>query len=178
MNALAQREIACLHKFPIIPRHTQQGIYNGPGGYHPTKEAKLSVLSDFLKVYKYILPKGADDTLNTGIIWHNGLHADNIFVDEDNHTEITGIIDWQAVHISPMFLAARHPSLIEFDGARPERFVMPCLPENIDELDAQDKKAARELYRAQILWLYYELYVYKQAPVLLHAFKYREYTGT
>lgn len=74
-----------------------------------------------------------------------------------------------------MFLVARHPSLIEYDGPRPERFVMPDLPDNIDEFDSQDKKAARELYRAQMLLFYYELHIYKTAPDLLHAFKYREY---
>ncbi|KAE8398832.1 kinase-like domain-containing protein [Aspergillus pseudonomiae] len=172
MNALVKRELACVSKFSKFPRDTQQGIFNGPGGYHPTKEAKLSVLQDFLKIYQHILPK--DDGLNAGIIWHNDLHSDNIFVDQDKPTTITSIIDWQAVPIYPMFLIAYHPSLIEFDGPKPERFVRPSLPENINDLNPQDKKAASELFLAQTLWLYYETQVYKEAPDLLHAFQYRE----
>ncbi|KAB8255378.1 kinase-like domain-containing protein [Aspergillus pseudonomiae] len=159
MNALVKRELAC-------------GIFNGPGGYHPTKEAKLSVLRDFLKIYQHILPK--DDGLNAGITWHNDLHSDKIFVDQDKPTTITSIIDWQAVPIYPMFLIAHHPSLIEFDGPKLERFVRPSLPENINDLNPQDKKAAGELFLAQTLWLSYEVQVYKEAPDLLHAFQYRE----
>lgn len=34
----------------------------------------------------------------------------------DQPTEILSIIDWQAVNLSPLFLQARHPALIEFDG--------------------------------------------------------------
>jgi hypothetical protein len=169
---LVQRELACLNKFPEFPRDCQQGIFNGPGGYHPTKAAKVSVLQDFLKIYQHILPKG--DALNMGIIWHNDLHTDNIFVDKDNPTKITGIIDWQAVPIYPMFLVAHHPSLIEYDGPKPQRFVQPSLPENIEELNAEDKNAAKELFLAQTLWLYYESQVYKEAPDLLRAFEYRE----
>jgi hypothetical protein len=44
MKALVQRELACLNKFSEFPRDCQQGIFNGPGGYRPTKEAKVSVL--------------------------------------------------------------------------------------------------------------------------------------
>ncbi|KAG2025202.1 hypothetical protein GB937_002963 [Aspergillus fischeri] len=71
---------------------------------------------DFLKIYQHILPKG--DALNMGIIWHNDLHIDNIFVDKHNPTKITSIIDWQAVPIYLMFLVAHHLSLIEYNGPK------------------------------------------------------------
>lgn len=115
-------------------------------GYRLTKEVKLSVLQDFLKTYQYILPKGPDNVINAGILWHNNLHIDNIFVDQANPTEIPGIIDWQVVNTSPMFLTARHPSFIEYDEARLERFFTPRHPEDIDEINAQDRKAAWERY--------------------------------
>ncbi|PYI05373.1 hypothetical protein BO78DRAFT_430530 [Aspergillus sclerotiicarbonarius CBS 121057] len=154
MNALAQREMACLSKFPDFHRDSQHGSFNGPGGYRPTKTAKLSVLQDYLKIYQYILPR--DNALNAGIIWHNDLHTDNVFVDQANPTQITSIIDWQAVAIYPMFLIAHHPSLIEYDGPKPERLVQPRLPDNIDELSPQERKAAKELYLSQTFWVYYE----------------------
>lgn len=169
---MVKRELACAKKISKFPQDCQQGIFNGPGGYHPTKEAKVSVLQDFLKIYQYILPK--DDRLNAGIIWHNDLHADNIFVDKENPTKITSIIDWQAIPVYPVFMIAHHPSLIEYDGPKPERFVQPSLPENINELNFQDKKSAGKLFLAQTLWLYYETQVYKEAPDLLHAFEYQE----
>ncbi|KKK16222.1 hypothetical protein ARAM_001796, partial [Aspergillus rambellii] len=172
INAIIQRELSCINKFSGSPRACQQGIFNGPGGYHPTKVRKLSVLQDFLTIYQYILPK--DEGLNAGIIWHNDLHTGNIFVDKDNPTKITSIIDWQAIPIYPIFLIAHHPSLIEYDGPKPERFIQPRLPENIEKLNSQDQKVARELFLAQTFWLYYETQVYKEAPDLLQAFKYRE----
>ncbi|RAH67227.1 phosphotransferase family protein [Aspergillus aculeatinus CBS 121060] len=172
IHALIQREQACIHHLPSFPRDHHQGIFNGPGGYHPTKQTKLSVLQDLLSIYHHLLPK--DEALNQGILWHNDLHLDNIFVSHDHPTEITGIIDWQAVPIYPMFLIAHHPSLIEYDGLKPERFVQPRLPENIHDLSPADKKAAGEMYLAQTLWLYYETQIYKEAPDLLHAFKYCE----
>ncbi|KAE8150026.1 hypothetical protein BDV25DRAFT_129895 [Aspergillus avenaceus] len=171
-KALAMRELACVNTFSRFPRDGQQGIFYGPGGYHPTKQAKVSVLQDFLNIYQHILPK--DNELNTGIIWHNDLHTDNILVDEKDPTKITSIIDWQAVPIYPMFLIAHHPSLIEYDGPRPERFIQPSLPKDFEELNPQGKKAAKELYLSQTFWLYYETQVYKQAPDLFQAFQYQE----
>jgi hypothetical protein len=169
INALIQREITCLDTFSEFPREGQQGIYNGPDGYHPTKEAKLSVLQDFLKVAAYILPKR--DSLNAGVIWHNDLHSDNIFVDEANPSQITSIIDWQAVSVYPMFLRVHHPSLIDHDGPKVEGFTKPSLPENMEELDPQEQRAARDLFLAQLLWVFYETQVQKEAPDLLHAFR-------
>lgn len=123
---MALREQSCLNEFPTFPRDCQQGIYNGPGGYRPTKEAKLAVLQDFLKIYQHILPKA--DSLNAGIIWHNYLHTGNISVDKYDQMKITSIIDWQGTPVYPMFLVAHHASFIEYDGPRPERFVQPKLP--------------------------------------------------
>ncbi|RDW93617.1 uncharacterized protein DSM5745_00939 [Aspergillus mulundensis] len=181
MKALAHREVACLHKFDKFPQDTQQGIFNGPRGYHPTKEAKLSVLDDFLKVLPYIIPRvwkhteiETETKISSGILWHNDLHAENIFVDETNPSKITSIIDWQAVPISPLFLTAHHPSLIEYDGPQLEGFTKPVLPSNLDTLNPEAKKAAKQLFLAQSLWLTYEIEVQRNAPQLLRVFRYRE----
>ncbi|OQD75577.1 hypothetical protein PENDEC_c006G05661 [Penicillium decumbens] len=92
MEALVQRETACLKKFTTFPQDCQQGIFGGPGCYHPSHKAKLSVLQDFLKIHHHIIPHSKGIT--GGIIWHNDLHTDNIFVDPDNPSQITSIIDW------------------------------------------------------------------------------------
>ncbi|PYH92497.1 hypothetical protein BO71DRAFT_286367, partial [Aspergillus ellipticus CBS 707.79] len=107
-------------------------------------------------------------------IWHNDLHTDNIFVDENNPTQITAIIDWQSVPVYPMFLTAHPPSLVEYDGPKPERFVQPRLPANMKEMNTRDKQATKEPFLAQTLWIYYETQVNKEAPDLPRAFKYRE----
>ncbi|PWY83649.1 hypothetical protein BO94DRAFT_547313 [Aspergillus sclerotioniger CBS 115572] len=172
MTALVQREIACVNKLSSSHPDTQQGIFNGPDGYHPTKAAKRSVLQEYLKIQQYIVPN--DNALNAGILWHNDLHTDNIFIDKANPTQITSIIDWQAIPIIPMFLIAHHPSLIEYDGPKPERFIQPRLPDNIDNLSPQERKAAKELHLSQTFWLYYETQVFKESRDLIHAFKYED----
>lgn len=144
----------------------------GPGGYHPTKEAKRSVLQDFLKIRPHIIPR--HEKILAGVIWHNDLHMDNIFVDTNNPPQITGIIDWQAVPIYPMFLVAHHPSLIEYEGPRLNGFVQPTLPENFETLDPEARKAAKDLFLAQSLWLTYEIEVKRAAPQLLRTFRHRE----
>ncbi|KAF2150526.1 hypothetical protein K461DRAFT_269966 [Myriangium duriaei CBS 260.36] len=40
------------------------------------------------------------------ILWHPDLHARNIFVDAENPTVVTGIIDWQSASIEPAFVFA------------------------------------------------------------------------
>lgn len=172
VKALVQREIACLEKFPSFPRDTQQGIFGGPGGYHPTKEAKLSVLRDFLKICPHLLPE--EEKLSTGVLWHNDLHMHNIFVDSENPSQITSIIDWQGTPIYPMFLICHHPSLIEYEGPELDGFSQPALPENIRTLDPEAKKAAKDLFLSQSLWLAYEIEVQKAAPELLHTFRHRD----
>ncbi|KAG2026398.1 hypothetical protein GB937_001908 [Aspergillus fischeri] len=52
---------------------------------------------------------------------------------------------------SPSFELSKHR---EYDGPKPERFIQPSLPENIEELNT--------------LWLYYKAQVYKEAPDLIH----------
>ena len=172
METIVQREMACLKKFRTFPQDCQQGIFGGPGCYSPSHEAKLSVLQDFLKINRYIIPQVKD--LSAGIIWHNDLHTDNIFVDANNPSQITSIIDWQAVPIYPMFLTAHHPSLVDYDGPKLDGFVQPRLPENFDALDPEARKAAKDLFAAQSFWLSYEIEVQKAMPELLHAFRYKD----
>jgi hypothetical protein len=172
MKALVQRETTCLEKFSTFPRDTQQGIFGGPGGYHPTKEAKLSVLRDFLKICPHLLPR--NEKLCAGVIWHNDLHMHNIFVDSENPSQITSIIDWQGTPINPMFLVCHHPSLIEYEGPELDGFAQPVLPDNIRTLDPEAKKAAKDLFLSQSLWLTYEIEVQRAAPELLHIFRHRD----
>jgi hypothetical protein len=94
-------ENACLDHFPDFPRDRQQGIFNGPRGYQPSKDTKLAVIKDYSRILPCIMPK--DDAYTASILWHDDLHSDNIFVNENCPTEITVIIDWQDVHLSRLF---------------------------------------------------------------------------
>jgi hypothetical protein len=171
LAAIAKREIACLDRFSDFPRDRQQGIFNGPGGYQPSKDTKVAVIRDYGCVLPYIIPK--EDAYTDSILWHNDLHSDNIFVNENCPTEITGIIDWQNAHLSPAFLHVHHPSLIEYDGPILDKFEKPVLPPDFAELSPDDKDKARALHTAQSIWGLYEIFIQKQAPDSLRVLRYR-----
>ncbi|KAF2172794.1 hypothetical protein M409DRAFT_35412 [Zasmidium cellare ATCC 36951] len=153
--AIAEREIACLQRSSKFP--DPQGFYNGPGQYQQNSRTKIQTLRDYEKVAQYLKP--TDPILSEPVVWHTDLHWDNIFVDENDPTEITAIIDWQAVHIAPLFAQARHPEFLKFDGEIPDTFDADAikLPDNFGELSREDQQAARKLRGAQILWKLYEV---------------------
>lgn len=153
--AIAEREIACLQRSEQFP--DPQGFYNGPGQYQQTPELKRHVLRNFERVAQYLKPK--DPVLSKPVLWHTDLHWDNIFVDEDDPTKITAIIDWQAVHVAPLFVQARHPKFLEFEGEIPDTFdanAIP-LPDNFADLSTEEQDAAKKLRAAQLLWKFYEI---------------------
>lgn len=88
-------------------------------------------------------------------------------------TEISCIIDWQAVNLSPLFLQARHPALIEFDGPIPDSFKVD-LPENFEELGPEDQLKAKKLRAAQSLYKLYEIQLLRQCPEVQRALRFRD----
>lgn len=95
----------------------------------------------------HILPK--DINLSKPTLCHSDLHSDNIFVNPSEPTKILNIIDWQAVDVSPLFLQAHHPSLIEFEGPIPEGLGPINLPADFDTLSAEAQHQAETLRAAQ-----------------------------
>ncbi|KAH7384017.1 hypothetical protein DE146DRAFT_636170 [Phaeosphaeria sp. MPI-PUGE-AT-0046c] len=169
-HSRAARELACIEKFSSYP--DQQGLFSGPNQYHQSKALKIGVLRDYLKVATQILPN--DVNLSKPTLWHSDLHSDNIFVDPSEPTRILNIIDWQAVNISPLFLQARHPSLIEFEGQIPEGFEPITLSDDFDDLSEEAQHQARNLRAAQSLYKLYEILMLRQCPEIAHALQFRD----
>ncbi|PWY91337.1 hypothetical protein BO94DRAFT_573791, partial [Aspergillus sclerotioniger CBS 115572] len=101
------------------------------------------------------------------------LHGDNIFVNPDRPTEILSIIDWQAVNLSPLFLQARHPALVEFEGPIPEGPGSINLPDNFDELNPEEQLEAKKLRAAQSLYKLYDIQLIQQCPDIAHALRFK-----
>ncbi|OAL74724.1 hypothetical protein A7D00_0318 [Trichophyton violaceum] len=156
--ANVKRERVSITSLGASPR--LQGIFNGPGLYHLSKTAKLRALDLYLSISKYILPKNKET--HKGVLWHPDLHTNNIFVDPQNPTKITCLIDWQAAHIAPLFLQARRPAFLDFDGPIPERLKFPSLPENFDNLQPEEKLNAKKLRDEQALYVLYEIELLRQ----------------
>lgn len=170
VHSCAARELACIDKFSSYPG--QQGLFRSPSQYRPTRALKARVLQDYLKIATLILPK--DVNLLNPTLWHSDLHSDNIFVDPSQPTRILNIIDWQAVNISPLFLQARHPSLIEFEGPIPEGFKPITLPEDFDNMSQGAQHEAKNLRAAQSLYKLYEIFMLRQCPEVAHALHFRD----
>ncbi|RAK95744.1 phosphotransferase enzyme family protein [Aspergillus ibericus CBS 121593] len=166
----AYRELACVQSFPTFPR--PQGFFYGPGQYQPTAESKQKTLQNYIKVAPLLLPK--DKELSKPVLWHPDLHGDNIFVNPDQPTEILSIIDWQAVNLSPLFLQARHPAIVEFDGPIPEGLESINLPDNFDELSPEEQLDAKKLRAAQSLYKLYDIQLIRQCPEIAHALRFKD----
>ncbi|KAM5454159.1 hypothetical protein McanCB49686_004467 [Microsporum canis] len=164
-NAKREREsIGALGPSPRL-----QGIFNGLGQYQPSEAAKLHALDLYLTLSHYLLPKNKE--AGKAVLWHPDLHTDNIFVDPRDPTKITGVIDWQAVHIAPLFLQVRRPAFLDFDGPIPERLKLPRLPENFDELSLEEQVCAKRLRNKQALYVLYKIELlqqYRTAESALH----------
>jgi hypothetical protein len=93
-------------------------------------------------------------------MWHSDLHTGNIFVDPNDPVKIVGVIDWQSVHLSPLFLQARTPALLNFDGPLPESFDVK-LPEDFDSLSPKEQENAKRLSSLQSLYKLYEVACFK-----------------
>lgn len=158
-----------MKKFGMSKR--QQGICNVEGLYRPTTEAKLRILSQCRQVIQPLLGSGKLDCRST--MWHPDLHSENIFVDPNEPGRITGIIDWQAVHLKPLFLQVRNPSLLDVDGPTTEGLSLLGLPENFNDLSAEEQLAAKELRAAQSLLKLWEIDLYRNAPGAYQALRMR-----
>ena len=164
------RELACVQKFSEFPH--QQGLFYGPGQYRPSKKLKTDTLHHYIKVAPFLLPN--DNTISKPVLWHPDLHGDNIFVNPSQPTDILAIIDWQSVNLSPLFLQARHPALIEFDGPVTEGFQSIKLPENFDKLSPSEQLEAKKLRAAQSLYKLYEIQLIRQCPDVARALRFRD----
>ena len=75
-------------------------------------------------------------------LWHTDLHMGNIFVSTEDYTRIVSFIDWQFTSISPLFLQARWPIFLEPPERYPQGLKAPKLPDNFNELNAEEKNVA------------------------------------
>ncbi|KAJ5505984.1 hypothetical protein N7453_004941, partial [Penicillium expansum] len=83
------------------------------------------------------------------VLWNPNLHGDNIFVNPDQPTEILSIIDWQAVNLSPL------------------------LPQNFDQLSAEEQLEAKKLRAAQSLYKLYDIHMIQDCPEIAAALHFR-----
>jgi aminoglycoside phosphotransferase (APT) family kinase protein len=106
-------------------------------------------VDSYLSIYDALLP--TDDSITAPRLWHIDLHAENIFVDRNNHSKIVGIIDWQGTDLVPLLDQKIDPAFIEYDGAEPETLERPVLEDT--GLEGAEKVAAvKHYYEKALSW--------------------------
>lgn len=111
---------------------------------HGTKQDHEAVLNSAAKVLPLVATHPLLQQRCKASLWHHDLHLGNIFVSEDDHAQITCIIDWQGVSISPLFCQDRWPIfLTPPEDYREGLSEIPKLPENYEDLDKDDQLLAR-----------------------------------
>ncbi|KAL8868093.1 MAG: hypothetical protein Q9174_005223, partial [Haloplaca sp. 1 TL-2023] len=164
LQAIGTRELTCVQNLTKFP--TPAAIFGGPGWYQPTVARKISVLKDYIKVARHLCPQ--EPTSTAAIIWHEDLHSGNIFVDPDNPTKITSIIDWQCTHVAPLFRHARTPKILAFGGTKVplglsilKSAITPQVPDNFGELSADQQREVKQennkLKQLRIAYKSYEM---------------------
>lgn len=116
----------------------------------------IGLLERYLTALPYLLDIKED--LLAPYLWHDDLHAANIFVDKG---KITSIIDWQNTIAAPLLLQGTPPSLINYLG--PE---INNRPENFDELDDDQKANIKQQLSKSKLFQLYCIYTRETNPLL------------
>ncbi|RMZ78659.1 hypothetical protein DV738_g3782, partial [Chaetothyriales sp. CBS 135597] len=127
----------------------------------------IQLLEQFLQILPYILPPGKDIT--RPVLLHGDLHSKNIFVDDTDPTQVSGVIDWQGIWAAPLFTQARVPSVFETDGPYTWGAVEPKLPDDYHSLSESDQQWASEKLSGDRLKKFYELASRKYNPLLTTA---------
>lgn len=104
-----------------------------------------------------ILARSSQPTL-----WHTDLHMGNIYVSPDEPSRIVSFIDLQGVLVLPAFLQARWPVFLkpwqESEYVRGP--VQVKLPDDFDQLDEEEKRAALNEWEQDMLAKTYEIATY------------------
>ncbi|KAK2740936.1 Phosphotransferase enzyme [Myotisia sp. PD_48] len=154
--AVCQREMKAIQdtRRPLRPI----GIV-GPGGYQPDRALKLSVCREFLKVVDHILPPA---NCQIPVLWHPDLHLDNIFVNPEKPSEITGLIGWQSAKVGPLFNQVSYPTFLR----RLENLRAIHLSPGSKDLQAEAQRKSNELLLEKTMYRCYDTYsVYPNSPV-------------
>lgn len=133
-------------------------------------QQKLNLFNESQSVeeYKHLLDKVSQVLLilshdprvlevASSVIWHNDLHLGNIFVSHEDPTIIEGIIDWQSAQAAPLLLQSRFPDFLRPPKNYDSGTEMPRLPDNINELDPDEREQAAREHALASLSKYYEM---------------------
>ncbi|KAL4785991.1 kinase-like domain-containing protein [Aspergillus varians] len=149
----------------------QIALFCGPKLYQPDAEKKLTTLAWYQQIVDALIPK--DTAITKAYLWHDDLHDDNIFVDPQNPEKITGIIDWQSCHISPLFNHHPDPAFLDWDGLEPETLDLAPSPK-LSGLSPEERSAALREYSFLNVFIAWRKLMKSKNPDLYHVVEFRK----
>ncbi|KAL2836127.1 hypothetical protein BJX68DRAFT_260019 [Aspergillus pseudodeflectus] len=128
--------------------------------YQPDTEKKLTALAWYLQIVDALIPK--DIAITRPCLWHNDLPDDNI----------TGIIDWQSCHISPLFNHNPDPAFLDCDGL--ERETPDLVPRpKLSGLSPEERSIAMHEYTVKNVFIGWRKLMHAKNPDLYKAVEFR-----
>ncbi|KAF1960787.1 phosphotransferase enzyme family protein [Byssothecium circinans] len=160
LQAARARETKAIHS---LKPPKQIALFCGSRLYQPNTEKKLTALAQYQQIINALIP--TDTTITNPYLWHNDLHDDNIFVDPHNPEKITGIIDWQSCHVSPLFTHSPDPAFLAWDGLEPETLDLVPRPD-LSGLSPEESSAAVHEYSVQNVFIGWRKLMHAKNPDL------------
>ncbi|XWX01115.1 hypothetical protein V2A60_009140 [Cordyceps javanica] len=168
LQAVGTREVKAVQ---ALTPPKQLALFCGPKLYRPDSEKKLTALAWYQQVLDALIPK--DAAISRPSLWHNDLHDDNVFVNPSNPERITGIIDWQSCHISPLFNHNPDPAFIDWDGLEPETLDLAPRPK-LAGLSPEERSAAVHEYAIQNVFIGWRKLMHAKNPDLYKVVEFRK----
>ncbi|KAK3294041.1 uncharacterized protein B0H64DRAFT_374877 [Chaetomium fimeti] len=177
-RAIGVREQAAVHNLP--QRVPQWAMLTGPGLYQPSPSNKLSALAAYLQVLDHVLPQESDAELQDILpsrLWHDDLHAENIFVNPSEPTQITAIIDWHSTQAAPLFDHTMDPSFLEYDGPEIGDDLSKPAPLDTTGVPEEEKAAMVAAYIDRALMIAWRGLLRSRNPAQYHTIKFQDTTA-
>lgn len=146
-QAITKRELLCIRQVDKLPRSIL--TLCGPGLHKSSRTRKEQAVMCYFDILTNLLPQ--DPTLLRPSLTHPDFHMENIFVNPDNPSEITAILDWSSTEIAPLVIQAKPLEMIEYEGPQLEGLERPKLPADLTARPDEEQSWARILYLQQSL---------------------------
>jgi phosphotransferase family enzyme len=92
--------------------------------FHTARKARevtcISLFDQLLAVIPHVLPP---DEISFPVLWHTDLHAGNIMVKPEDKPDLVGILDWQGMSVTPLFMQSVFAKFVRYTGD--DRIVVP-----------------------------------------------------
>ncbi|KAE8151707.1 kinase-like domain-containing protein [Aspergillus avenaceus] len=148
VTSAARREMAIIQQH-AKPQPRQTFLLPTDHNIHPSEHNSL--LSQFLQLAPHLIRPGSH---SAPTLRHPDLSLSNILL-APKSSKIISIIDWQDAAIFPRFMQAGYPVFCEHDASKPQSLQIPSLPGNFDEMDIDEQRQTKAVFRLEEANLYY-----------------------